>query len=133
MDGALLNPGIARRAPSWLEGPRLSVTPLRSGDLPAPGQYATPDAHVRATGDELAIQVDLPVEVARDVRKVRVAYDEAGVLHVRFFADGQQRYRRFDFGGVFEAAEARATISHGVLTIRVPRRRGERASLHGHS
>lgn len=120
MDGALLNPGIARRALSWREGHRLPVAPLRREDLPAPGLYATPDAHVRATRDELAIQVDLPLPPPPDLR---VAFEPAGVLHIRFTAEGQEWYRRFDFDGAFEAAEARATVNYGVLTLRVPRRR----------
>ena len=121
MDGALLQPDIARRALSWQAGKRLPVAALRAGDLPRPGVYGTPDAHVRDTRDELAIRVDVP----SGARDLRVLFEPEGVLHVLYRADRRSWYRRFDFGGAFDATTARAWLGYGALTLRVPRRRNQ--------
>lgn len=117
MDRALLDLDIARRAIGWREGRRLPVVPLRDEELPASGVHSTPDAHVRATRDELTIQLD----VLPGARDPCVRYEPEGVIHVRYCAKGRDAYRRSDFGGAYDAGAARAWLSYGVLTIRVPR------------
>lgn len=117
MDRALLDVDIARRAIGWREGRRLPVVPLRDEDLPVSGVHSTPDAHVRATRDELTIQLD----VLPSAREPRVRYEPEGVIHVSYRIGNRRAYRRFDFGGVYDARAAHAWLSYGVLTIRVPR------------
>lgn len=125
MERALLDADIARRAIGWREGRRLPVVALRDEDLPATGVHSTPDAHVRATRDELTIQLDVPPGEARDPS---VRFEAEGVIHVRYHAGDREAYRRFDFGGAYDAGAARAWLSYGVLTVRVPRSAPRRAS-----